>query len=216
MQYDGLALGVALLALLALLIAARILFNTRWLAGFSRGCCGLAFVALAGGIVLLAIDVRSYQPLASDKSVVTLSFQAQGPQRYQVSLQEGGHERLVALEGDLWQLDARLLQWKGLVALLGLQTGYRLEKLSGRFLAIEQQDKALFTEVSLAQSAYGVDLWRWLRTGQHDLFMLDALARRVVYLPMADQAVYSVSLTPTGLLAQPLNQVAVQALKDWQ
>ena len=34
MQYDGLALGVALLALLALLIAARILFNTRWLAGF--------------------------------------------------------------------------------------------------------------------------------------------------------------------------------------
>jgi hypothetical protein len=216
MQYDGLALGVALLALLALLIAARILFNANWFVGFLRGCCGLAFVALAGFILLLANDLRSYQPLAVDKPLVTVSFQAQGAQSYRVSLQEGANERLVTLDGDLWQLDARLLQWKGLAGLIGLQTGYRLEKLSGRFLAIEQQDLAQHTEVSLAQSFYGLDLWRWLRTGPHDLFLLDAQARRVTYLPMADQAVYSVSLTPTGLLAQPLNQVATQALKDWQ
>jgi hypothetical protein len=216
MQYDGLALGVALLALLALLIAARILFNANWFVGFLRGCCGLAFVPLAGFILLLANDLRSYQPLAVDKPLVTVSFQAQGAQSYRVSLQEGANERLVTLDGDLWQLDARLLQWKGLAGLIGLQTGYRLEKLSGRFLAIEQQDLAQHTEVSLAQSLYGLDLWRWLRTGPHDLFLLDAQARRVTYLPMADQAVYSVSLTPTGLLAQPLNQVATQALKDWQ
>ncbi len=216
MQYDGLALGVALIALLALLIAARILFNPAWFVGFLRGCCGLAFVALAGFILLLANDLRSYQPLVADKPVVTVSFQAQGPQSYQVSLQEGGTERLVSLEGDLWQLDARLLQWRGLAGLIGLQTGYRLEKLSGRFLAVEQQDRAQRTAVNLAPSLYGIDLWRWLRSGPHDLFLLDALARRVTYLPMADQAVYSVSLTPTGLLAQPLNQVATQALQDWQ
>lgn len=216
MQYDGLALGVVLLALLALLIAARILFNATWFLGFLRGCCGLAFILVAGFILLLADDLRSYQPLAADKPLVTVSFQAQGAERFQVSLQEGGSERLVTLEGDLWQLDARLLQWKGLAGLIGLQTGYRLEKLSGRFLAIEQQDKALHTEASLAQSRYDVDLWRWLRTGPHDLFLLNAQARRVTYLPMVDQAVYSVSLTPTGLLAQPLNQVAMQALKDWQ
>lgn len=216
MQYDGLALGVVLIALLALLIAARILFNLTWVVGFLRGCCGLAFIALAGFILLLANDLRSYQPLALDKPLVTVSFQAQGPQSYQVSLQEGGTERLVTLEGDLWQLDARLLQWRGLAGLIGLQTGYRLEKLSGRFLAVEQQDRAQHTVVNLAPSLYGVDLWYWLRSGPHDLFLLDALARRATYLPMADQAVYSVSLTPTGLLAQPLNQVATQALKDWQ
>jgi hypothetical protein len=216
MQYDGLALGVALLALLALLIAARILFNPTWLLGWLRGCGGLVFIGAAAGIGLLANDVRSYQPLPQDKPLVTVSFQALGPQSYQVSLREGANERLVNLEGDLWQLDARLLQWKGLAGLIGLQPGYRLEKLTGRFLAIEQQDMAQHTAASLAPSPYGIDLWRWLRVGQHDLFMLDAQARRVTYLPMADQAVYSVSLTPTGLLAQPLNQVATQELKDWQ
>ena len=216
MQYDGLAVGVALLALLALLLAVRTLWRSDWLLGWLRGTAGLLLLALAGLIGLLAEDVRSYQPLPEGKPLVTLSFQAQGPQRYQVSLLQGGEERLLTLEGDLWQLDARLLRWKGLAGLIGLQTGYRLERLSGRFLAIEQQNMAQHTRVSLSHSAYGIDLWHWLRAGQHDLFVLDAQARRVTYLPMADGAVYAVSLTPAGLLAQPMTQAADQALKDWQ
>lgn len=216
MQYDGLAVGVALLALLALLVAARILWRSDWLLGWLRGSAGLLLLALAGLIALVANDVRSYQPLPEGKPLVTLSFQALGPQRYQVSLLQGAEERLITLEGDLWQLDARLLYWKGLAGLIGLQPGYRLEQVSGRFLAIEQQDVAQFTRVALSASPYGIDLWRWLRAGQHDLFLLDAQARRVTYLPMADGAVYSVSLTPAGLLAQPMTQAADQALKDWQ
>ena len=216
MQYDGLAVGVALLALLALLVAARILWRSDWLLGWLRGSAGLLLLALAGLIALVANDVRSYQPLPEGKPLVTLSFQALGPQRYQVSLLQGAEERLITLEGDLWQLDARLLPWKGLAGLIGLQPGYRLEQVSGRFLAIEQQDVAQFTRVALSASPYGIDLWRWLRAGQHDLFLLDAQARRVTYLPMADGAVYSVSLTPAGLLAQPMTQAADQALKDWQ
>jgi hypothetical protein len=129
---------------------------------------------------------------------------------------EGGRERTLTLEGDLWQLDARILQWKGLAALIGLQPGYRLEKLSGRFLSIEQQSLAQHTRVELARSPYGIDLWRWLRLGQRDLFVFDPQARRVTYLPLADEAVFRINLTPAGLLAEPVNPAAQQALKDWQ
>lgn len=215
MQYDGLAWATALLALLAVLVAARILFNSHWFLGWLRGTCGLAFLALAGFIGLVAYDLYSYAPLPEDKPLVTLSFEADGP-RYRVNLLERGSERSVLLEGDLWQLDARFLHWKGLAALIGLQPGYRLENLSGRFLSIEQQARAQQAQVELAQSPYGIDLWRWLRLGRHDLFMFDAQARRVTYLPIADQAVYSISLTSTGLLVQPMNQAAKQALQDWQ
>lgn len=216
MQYDGLALGIALLAVVALLLAGRVWLGGNWLLGWLRGTCGLLLLGVAGFIGLLANDMRSYQPLPEGKPLVTVSFQAQGAQQYQVSLLQGANERVLTLEGDLWQLDARVLQWKGLAALIGLQPGYRLEKLSGRFLAIEQQDQAQHTQVALAESLYGIDLWRWLRSGPHDLFLLDAQARRVTYLPMADGAVYAVSLTSTGLLAQPMTQAATQALKDWK
>lgn len=216
MQYDGLAWGIALLALLAVLVAARILLNRAWFLGWLRGTVGLAFLALAGVIGVVAYDLVSYDALPQDKPVVTLSFQSDGPQRYRVTLLEGADERNVNLEGDLWQLDARLFEWKGLAALIGLQPGYRLEKLSGRFLAIEQQELAQHATATLAQSPYGIDLWRWLRLGQHDLFLFKPQALRVTYLPMADGAVYAVSLSPTGLLAKPLNQAADQALKDWK
>lgn len=216
MQYDGLAWFTGLLALLALFIAARILFARNWFLAWLRGTLGLAFVALAGLIGVVAYDLRSYDALAEEKPLVTLSFRSAGDQLYRVNLLEGGDEREVLLEGDLWQLDARLLYWKGLAALIGLESGYRLEKLSGRFLAIEQQQTARHARVELAHSPYGIDLWRWLRLSQRDLFLFAPEAARVTYLPIADGAVFSVSLTPTGLLARPMNSVAEQALKDWQ
>jgi hypothetical protein len=216
MQYDGLAWFTGLLALLALFVAARILFAPNWFLAWLRGTFGLAFVALALLVGVVAYDLRSYDARVEGKPLVTLSFAADGPQRYRVNLLEGGEEREVILEGDLWQLDARLLGWKGLAALIGLEPGYRLEQLSGRFLAIEQQQNARHDQVQLAQSPYGIDLWRWLRLSQRDLFLFDPQAARVTYLPIADGAAFAVSLSPTGLLAQPMNQAANQALKDWQ
>ncbi|WP_252272982.1 hypothetical protein [Pseudomonas subflava] len=216
MQYDGLAWFTGLLALLALFVAARILFAPNWFLAWLRGTLGLAVLAVALLVGVVAYDLRSYDAQVRDKPLVTLSFAAEGAQRYRVNLLEGGEERQVLLEGDLWQLDARLLGWKGLAALIGLEPGYRLEKLSGRFLAIEQQETARHAQVQLAQSPYGIDLWRWLRLGQRDLFLFEPQAARVTYLPIADGAVFSVSLSPTGLLAKPMNQVAEQALKDWQ
>lgn len=215
MQYNGLAWATALLAVLALLVALRILLNTGWFLGWLRGTCGLAFLALATLVGLVAYDLYGYSVLPDDKPLVTLSFKADGPQRYSVTLLEGALERRVTLEGDLWQLDGRLLRWKGIAELIGLQPGYRLERLSGRFLAIEQQTQAQHGRVQLAQSPYGVDLWRWLRLNRRDLFLFEPQALRVTYLPIAADAVYSVRLTPTGLLAEPMNPAAEAALKNW-
>lgn len=215
MQYNALAWATALLALLVLFIALRILFGGRWFLAWLRGTSGLVFFAAAVLVGLVAYDLSRYEPLPVNKPLLTLSFHRTA-NVYQVDILEDGVQRSVNLEGDLWQLDVRLLQWKGLAALIGLEPGYRLEKLNSRFLSIEQQSQARYTQAELTHSLYGVDLWRWLRLGQHDLFMFDAQARRVTYLPMADKAVFNVSLTPTGLLAEPMNEAAHQALKDWQ
>jgi len=216
MQYDGMAWGIGLLALLAIWVAARILLNGSWLLGWLRGTFGLLALALAAVIVLLALDLATYSAVPVDKPLATIGFQADGPQRYRVNLLQGSSEQVVSLDGDLWQLDVRLLQWKGLAALIGLEAGYRLEKLTGRYLSLEQQQQALSARVALARSRYGIDLWHWLRMSDMDLYVFDAQARRVNFLPMADGAVYTVSLAATGLLVHPLNQAAEQALKSWQ
>ncbi|HYQ37485.1 MAG TPA: hypothetical protein VER09_00935 [Pseudomonas sp.] len=213
MQYNGLAWASALVALMVLAIAGRILFDRSWFLGWLRGTCGLLLLALAllaGGV---AYDLHSYGPLPPPgKPLLTLSFQAEGSQRYRVTLREAGRERSMILSGDLWQLDARVFGWKGLATLIGLQPGYRLELLTGRYRAAEQQAAAEPSRMLLASSPYGIDLWRWLREGRHDLFLFDARGARVTFLPMADGAVYAISLNSSGLLAEPQSQAAREAL----
>ena len=215
MQYLGLAVGVGFLALVTMLLAMRVLLGGNWLLGWLRGTFGLLLLGLGAVVGLIAWDVTTYRPMPLDKPVARLTFQADGPQRYQVRLEQDGNSRLVTLEGDLWQLDLRALQWNGLAALLGLENGYRLQRLSGRYLAVEQQEQARHVRVELTQSQLGLDFWAWLQDCRCGSLLVAAQHRRVSYLPIADGAEYAIDMTPTGPLAQPANAAAEQAMKAW-
>ncbi|MCQ4346516.1 hypothetical protein NGA35_03495 [Pseudomonas stutzeri] len=208
MQYNGLAWAVALLALLVLGIGASTLLRRGWFLGWLRGTCGLFLLCLAAAAALVAWDLRSYATLPQPGEVLaTLSIKGQGSQRYQVSLQEGEHQRDLIVHGELWQLDARVFGWKGLATLIGLQSGYRFETLSSRYRTALRDD-AEPSRVALARSPYGIDLWRWLRESGWDLLLFDARGARVTFLPLVDGAVYRLRLTSEGLLAEPQNAAA--------
>jgi hypothetical protein len=215
MQYLGLAVVIALLAVIVLLVALRLLLGGSWLMGWLRGTCGFAVLALAGLIGLIGYDISTYSALPNDQPLVTLTFQAQGPQRYEVRLDRGKETRTAMLEGDLWQLDLHVLRWKSLAELIGLESGYRLERLSGRYLAVEQQNLARHGRVLLSEKPLGVDIWQTLELGQREMHLVDAQLLRVDYMPIADGAAYAVELAPTGLIAKPVNAAAIEALKNW-
>jgi len=215
MQYLGLAIVIALLAIIVLLVALRLLLGGHWFMGWLRGTCGFLVLVFAGLIGLIGYDVSTYAALSDKEPLVTLSFQAQGSQRYEVSLEQGNETRTVMLEGDLWQLDLHLLRWKSLAELIGLESGYRLERLSGRYLAVEQQNLSRHGRVVLSENPLGLDIWDALQLERRDLYFLEPQVLRVDYMPIADGAVYAVELAPTGLLAKPLNAAATEALKNW-
>lgn len=215
MQYLGLAIVIALLAVIVLLVALRLLLGGSWLMGWLRGTCGFAVLALAGLIGLIGYDISTYSALPSDRPLVTVTFQAQGSQRYEVRLEQGKEARTAMLEGDLWQLDLHVLRWKSLAELIGLESGYRLERLTGRYLAVEQQNVARHGRVVLSEKPLGVDIWQSLELGQRSMHLVDAQLLRVDYMPIADGAAYAVELAPTGLIAKPMNAAATEALKNW-
>ena len=215
MQYLGLAVVIAVLALITALVAVRLLAGGHWLLGWLRGTFGMLVMALAVVIGLIGWDISTYQPLEIGTPLVSLSFKSDGQQRYRVRIEEGEKVRFVTLAGDLWQLDVRALHWKGIATLIGLEPGYRLAKLSGRYLAVEQQDHLRHPNVELERSRAGVDFWLWLQHCQCAPLLIEAQPRRVSFLPIADGADYLVEMAPTGLLAKPANAAAEQALKEW-
>ncbi|MGD8379251.1 MAG: cation/multidrug efflux pump [Gammaproteobacteria bacterium] len=215
--------GLGYLALLAVFGLAGLWLVWRSLGALFRRRLLRAGVGTAvGGLLLviavvmagIALNLRTYQRLTAERPVATLAFRQLGPQRFQCHLTTAdGGDRTLVLAGDQWQLDARVIKWKGTATVLGLDTLYRLERLAGRYRDVARERFAEHTAIDLS-ARQGLDVWAVARRRDW-LPWVDASYGSATYLPMADGAVFSVSLSNTGLLARPVNQAAAQALLDW-
>ncbi|MBB5210669.1 cation/multidrug efflux pump [Microbulbifer hydrolyticus] len=216
-MYIAITFLIAFVALLLVFWGGKVLLKGNWLLGFVRGTVGLVLLAGALMIVLLALDVYSYRNLAQEHSVGTVSFERLDNQHFMVKFaDEDGISQEFELYGDQWQLDARMLKWKGVLARWGIEPAYRLDRLSGRYLTLQDERNKERSVYSLSQSEHGVDVWSMLRDMDNRVPMVDAVYGSATFLPMQDGAVYEVRISHTGLLARPLNQQARSALNEWQ
>ena len=169
----------------------------------------LALLALAGLGVAVALNLRTYARLTHEEPVAELSFEARAPQRYRATLTTVPdlQKRSFELAGDDWQLDARVLKWRGWATLLGLDARYRLERVSGRYRDIEQERTAPRSVYALGEEPT-FDLWSLASQYPDWLPFVDAVYGSATYLPMAEGATYEVSLTQSGLIARPQNAAA--------
>lgn len=217
MMYSAVAIGLAILALVVALFGLRLLFNRHWLLGWLRGTIGLTVLVLAVLVGLGAWDLRNYQQILSEQPVATLNFNKLDTQRYSVSLTYPDTRTQAAqLDGDLWQLDVRMLKWSPGLTRLGFKPGYRLDRLSGRYIALEDEHNKPRSVVDLMEKKPLLDAWYWLRQVSQRFVLLDAQYGSAAYLPMADGAMFAVTIGPSGLVAKPLNDRARLAIERWE
>ena len=112
------------------------------------------------------------------------------------------------LIGDQWQLDARILKWKGWANLIGLDSYYQLDRLSGRFRDASQARITLPVLHDLKPQSSGLDIWKMKQLLREKAGFVDALFGQGVYMPMLDGAHYKVFISQQGLITRPINDVA--------
>jgi hypothetical protein len=170
-------------------------------------------VGVAVASVLSLLDILSYQNLMEEVPIATVSVFEKSPQHYDLTLATtDGVEQRFEVYGDQWQLDARLLTWVGPIAALGKKPLYRLDRISGRYISLEQALNARQSIYQLDKSLY-IDVWEVLDSIP---FWIDANYGSAVYMPMENGAVYSVHLTAKGMNVRPVNEIAKKILnKDW-
>jgi len=180
-----------------------------------HGVAALASLACAAAVALVGVDLASYQRLTHEEPVAEVRFRQAGDRRYAAEvLRPGGASEAFELAGDEWQLDARVIKWRGVATVLGLDSGFRLDRIGGRYRDIAEERSAPRTVFELERPR-GVDVWSLARRFHAYLPWLDALYGSATYLPMADGAHYAVSISATGLLARPLNREAREAVAGW-
>lgn len=217
MLYTLLALAVALIALYIVFHAAKVLWLSNWFMGFVRGVFGLCLLGVAVAVGLVAFDVYSYKQILLEQPVATINFEAIEDQHFDAVLVDAaGKQQRFSLYGDQWQLDARIIKWKGYLAGFGIKPAYRLERLSGRYYDIEKETTAKRSAHSIVASPYQLDLWKLIHHRAHWFSVVDASYGSATYLPMKNGALYEVRLSNTGLVARPLNDVAAKAITEWK
>lgn len=204
------------LGVIALVLGALGLRRGRWARGGLQGLLGTILLVLGGLFAAAAANLHTYHRLTYEKPIADLSFVQLGPAQYQVYLRyPNGQGRLFDLQGDEWQLDARVLKWRGLANLAGLDAHYRLERIRGRHRDIERERRGPSSVYDLASDP-GLDLWEVAERFGGWLPLLDSVYGSATYLPMADGADFRVWLSQSGLVARPLNTSAEGALGGWR
>ena len=216
MEVQAVALVLAGFGVLLLVLALNRLYVGRFVRAAGSLVAGAVLVGIGAVLLSIALNLGTYQRLTHETAVAELVFEERGPQRYRANLIRipDGAMQVFLLNGDDWQLDARLLKWHGWANLLGLDAQYRLERISGRYRDIELERSAPRSVYQLAENP-GLDLWQMATEHRDRLRFVDAVYGTATYLPMADGARFQLSVGQSGILARPLNEPARNALSGW-
>ena len=198
-------IGLTLLSMKALLVRG-------WFVKWLRGTIGFAIVVATVFGAVLALDLLSYYKSKEGAVLATLAFSQQAEQQFTVELvgAQGGTQRY-QLWGDQWQLDVRLIRLQGLFS--NELPSYKLDRLSGRYLSLEQEKNSHRSVHGFVEDAI-YDTWPWMLQQQW-LSLIQAKNGSAAFMPMADGAIYEVSLYQRGLSASPVNEQAKLAVEAW-
>ena len=174
----------------------------------------VALLGVAAGLV--ATNLVTYARLTHEQEAARVTTRALGERQFAVSVQAPGRPpQHFQVRGDEWQIDARVLKWRALGTVLGFDTVYRLERLSGRYGDLQSERTAPRTVYELAADR-GVDFWSVARRYPRYLPFADALYGSAAYVPMAEGAEYVVAVSASGLVVRPANDAARQAVGGWK
>lgn len=227
-----LTLFSALIAIVGLAFAVtgfRRLWQRRFFKAVGLELSGLVFLLLASSSFLLASNLHTYQRLTFERAVAEVSFQRLNEQEYRAEIKalDSDFLKVVNIKGDEWQLDSQVLTWQGVATLFGLDANYRLHRISGRYLDIDEEKNKERSVYSLVQPLtlpaklpdavkdQDFDLWQLAHKYQDWLSWVDAAYGSAVFLPMTDSAKYSVAISRTGMIARPANKEARKAVSQW-
>ena len=211
-----LALVSALLfiSLVLFVLAIRRFLRRKLVSASIQSLSGLSFCFAGLFSLSFAVNLYSYERLTYEQPIANMTFKQLGEQRFRVEISYHGEKKKGSyiISGDEWQIDARIIKWHGWAQLLGLNAQYRLERIGGRYSDIEEE-RAKRRSAYALDSRDDIDYWKIINRYKKWLPWVDAYYGSATYLPMLDNASYSLSLTQTGLIARPLDTETEERLK---
>ncbi len=196
----ALAAGFGVLALILLGAAVRTFRARRWVGAASGTTVGLLFASLGALSGTLSLSTQGYRALTSEELAATITTVPTGPRAFQAYVEfPDGRDTTLAVSGDQVLVDARILKWRSVGNLIGLRTQYELERLTGRYVGIDDERTAPRTVHSLGPDR-PLDLYDLLERYSLLGLLVDAEYGSATFVDVTEPARFEVRVSTTGLL----------------
>ncbi len=184
--------------------------------GGVRLIVGVPFLVIGLALSLLALNMQTFARLTHEGDVADVRVKAVDPARslYAVTVTrlDGPIQSFVCnLQGDEWQLSARVQKWKPWANVLGLDSTYSLDQLGNKYFTAARGQGAAITACDLKGPEPAVNQYvprSWLFWIFDHSFTEERRFGSAVYMPLKDGAEYKVIMTQSGLNAEPSNDAA--------
>jgi hypothetical protein len=200
----GVVLGLG--GLLVVLLGFARLLRRRPFGFLIRLLFGSA-LALAGALaVVIVLGIQGYHALTREVVAARITVTPTGEQRFDAQLRfaDGRTARFV-LAGDEIYVDAHILKWTPAANVIGLHTAYELDRIAGRYRAIEQARGATRTIFALG-SARPIDLFDLRRRYAWLAPLFDAEYGSATFVPVNRPAEFELRVSTSGLLIREVAQ----------
>lgn len=199
------ALVCALLALAFGWIAVSALRKRRFLRSVTTLLSGLLALALAGLAVAVTVGVKGFRALTHEDIAARVRTTPIGPQRFRATVElPDGKSGQFEISGDALYVDAHILKWKPIVNLLGLHTGYELDRVGGRYNAVQDEQGKPHTIYPLRPERT-IDVFGFVRRHPRILApLVDAEYGSGTFVSAEQPGRFEVMVSTSGLLIRPV------------
>ena len=217
--YLVIALGILVVILISLTLSR--IKDRKIITASLHGILTMIALLILVVSVLAFSNLNTYNRLVFEKDIAEISIQQVAEQKFLLEFINTDQSVIVngqdnfQLSGDEWRLDVRILKWKGWANIIGLDSYYQLERLSGRYSNIEQANSLVPSAYQLSGQQKGINIWKLKQLMKSKLPFLDAYFGQSVFVPMKHGARYRLSISQSGIVVRPANESANQALDDW-
>lgn len=192
--------GLAGLSLVCLVVAIRAFRGHRWSGLVGSGGTGALFLSLAALAATVGVSTQGYRALTLEEVAATVTTVPTGPRAFQAFVEfADGRDTTLHVVGNQLLVDAHILKWHPLGNVLGIHTWYELDRLTGRYVDITDEQSLPRTVHSL-KTDKPADLFHLARRYSLLALLVDTEYGSATYIDVSRPARFEVRVSTTGLL----------------
>jgi len=196
------AIGFAVLSVVFVALSVRAFRGRRWLGSLGSAGTGALFLSLGALAGTLGVSTQGYRALTREEVAATITTVPTGPAAFQAFVEfADGRDTTLHVLGDQLLVDAHILKWRPLANVLGVHTWYELDRLTGRYVDIEDERSRPRTVHSL-KTDKPRDLFVLAQRYTLLALLVDTEYGSATYVEVSRPARFEIRVSTTGLMVR--------------